>query len=387
MKLALVSHWLSTAGGGISAVLEDLSLDLHGIVPATKVFGLSDQKWESEKTDWSGAPASGFEPMFPKSLGWSPKLKQAIENFDPDIAHTHGIWMAPSAQIASWGSDGRPYIVSPHGMLESRALELSKWKKRAVRILFENSHLKGARCLHALNEQEAVDIRSFGLSQPIAIIPNGVRVPETQKILTAPWEERFGEDKRVLLFLGRLHPKKNLHSLLLAFAKLATHRKLDDWKLVVAGWDQSGYAEKLSEICSNAGIDDHVHFLGPVFGVRKVAAFQNARAFILPSISEGLPMAVLEAWSYGLPALISEQCNLPIGFENGAAFRVSTTVDELHEQLQYFFELPDLELRKMGSNGQNLVKEGFSWDAVAKQYLEMYRWALGERDRPEFVES
>ena len=133
------------------------------------------------------------------------------------------------------------------------------------------------------------------------------------------------EGRKVLLYLGRLHPKKGL-SILLRGWKEASKRERG-WVLVIAGWDQGGHREELEQLARELKITDSVHFAGPLFGEARETAYQNANAFVLPSLSEGQPLVVLEAWSHARPVLMTPECNLPEGFEKRAAIRMNTTVE------------------------------------------------------------
>jgi poly(glycerol-phosphate) alpha-glucosyltransferase len=262
-------------------------------------------------------------------------------------------------------------------MLDPWAMTHSAAKKRLVRLLYEDRMLRTAASIHALNQAELDAARAFGLRNPICVIPNGVTLPEPGPAPPSPWAKTLGTDARVLLFLGRLHPKKNVHGLVDAIAILKAQRALGDWRLAIAGWDQGGYGESLAADVAARGLTREIAFLGALFGAQKEAALRNASAFALPSFSEGLPMAVLEAWAHGLPVAMTSACNLPAGFEAGAALEVATTPDALAATLHDFFAAPPQSLERMGAKGRALVENRFSWDAVAEQFLEVYGWMTG----------
>ena len=116
----------------------------------------------------------------PRAFGYAPELSRALDAARLDLVHTHGLWMYPSVAAAwRWATRWkRPLVVSPHGMLEPWAVRNSAWKKRIAGWLFENRHLRRAACLHALNDAEYEAIRAYGLTNPVAVIPNGVDLPE-----------------------------------------------------------------------------------------------------------------------------------------------------------------------------------------------------------------
>ena len=293
--------------------------------------------------------------------------------------------MYPSLASLRWHrQSGRPYMVSPRGMLNSWALSRALLKKKVAASWFEREHLRSASCLHALNEAEAKAIRAYGLSNPICIVPNGVDLPEGRAVSAPPWADGVG-GRRVLLFLGRLHPKKNLISLIRAWKDVQSIAAARDWLLVIAGWDQDGYRQQLERMAETQGGGASLRFAGPQFDDDKAASFAHADAFVLPSLSEGLPVAVLEAWSYGLPVLMTEACNLPEGFAASAALPIETDRVGVANGLRQLFAMSDAERRDMGARGQALVRERFTWSSVGEQMTAVYQWVLGGGSPPSCV--
>lgn len=319
-----------------------------------------------------------FPVAGPAAFGYLPGLSQALAADRLDLLHTHGLWMYTSVASTRWSQARRPYVVSPHGMLDLWALRNSGWKKLAG-YAYENRHLRGAACLHALNESEALSIRGYALRNPICVIPNGVELPAE----LGPIDRRNPIDRRkkICLFIGRLHPKKGISTLLRAWAKLPSH----DWELVLAGWGQPGHVCEFRDLARTLNLDHSVRFVGPKFGTEKAECFRAASAFVLPSVSEGLPMAVLEAWSYGLPVAITPECNLPEGFAAGAALPMEASEDGAAAALSALFAMNEAELREMGARGRHLVQEHFTWQQVTAQLLAVYQWILNSAPMPECV--
>jgi len=127
--------------------------------------------------------------------------------------------------------------------------------------------------------------------------------------------------------------------------------------------------------------------LGPCFGPEKDALLRRADAFILPSLSEGLPMAVLEAWAYAKPVLMTPECNLPEGFAAGAAIRIDPNAGAIARGLRDLFSAPGSALRAMGWAGRALVEERFTWPKIAQDMKAVYGWVLGQGPRPGCVEG
>ena len=151
----------------------------------------------------------------------------------------------------------------------------------------------------------------------------------------------------------------------------------DEWVLAIVGWDQDGHEKTLKQYVAEKQMENSVFFCGPQFNDDKIACYQNADGFILPSLSEGLPMVLLEAWSYKLPVLMTPECNLPEGFETGAAVEIRSEARVLEQQLRDFFSLSTEEKTVMGQRGYEHVARIFKWDRVAEDLHEVYRWILG----------
>jgi poly(glycerol-phosphate) alpha-glucosyltransferase len=290
---------------------------------------------------------------------------------DLDILSVHGLWKYCSVGSQRWHQrTGRPYMVHLHGMLDSWALRNAMWKKRIAALLYENQHLRGAACLGALSEAEAESIRSYGLRNPICVIPNGVDLPDLRKSNA----KTQSANRKTLLYLGRLHPKKNISNLIRAWNQTFKSQRgsVDSWILAIAGWDQSGYEGELKQIVAGAS----VVFLGPQFGAEKDKCYRACDAFILPSLSEGLPMTVLEAWAYGKSVVMTRECNLLEGFSAEAALRIGTNPEEITVGLKQLTEMSDDDRAAMGARGRTLVATKFSWPRIGEQMRTVYEWML-----------
>jgi len=315
--------------------------------------------------------------------GYSNELVPAMLDADLDILSVHGLWKYCSVGSHRWHRQtGRPYVVHPHGMLEPWAVRNAVWKKRIAAILYENQHLRGAACLRALSEAEAQSIRSYGLSNPICVIPNGVDLPDLHESKA----KTQSANPRTLLYLGRLHPKKNISNLIRAWNEtFESQRGGDRWVLAIAGWDQGGYQAQLRQLTTDLGLLTSVIFLGPQFGADKSKCYHACDAFILPSLSEGLPMAVLEAWAHAKPVLMTPECNLPEGFEANAALRIGKAPEEIAAGLKVLREMSDDDRSQMGNRGRALVATRFSWPRIGEQMRRVYGWMLGGGSPPRSV--
>lgn len=384
-RLLYLTASVSQNAGGVFYAVQRLCQNLPRKRFKVSVMGLQDEYTAQDLKGWRPFLPKVFPVRGPRAFGYSPGLRREMLEAGADLLHTHGLWMYPSVAGLAWArSTGRPYLVSPHGMLDDWALRHSWFKKKVAAWLFENDHLENATCLHALCGAELKGLRALGYKSAICLVPNGVDLPAD--------EEGRGEEgvkgRKTLLYLGRLHPKKGLH-LLLEAARILKRRgtsRMDEWRLALAGWNQGGYTAHLKRQVHEAGLENWVDFVGPQFGEAKVRAYRQADAFILPSYSEGLPIVVLEAWSYRLPVLMTHESNLPEGFDRGAALPLLTEVEAMARSLEDFFNLPERQRRAMGRAGRRLVEDKFSWPVLADRMHSVYLWLLGGGKKPDCVD-
>jgi glycosyltransferase involved in cell wall biosynthesis len=378
MKIGMVAAALSRSGGGIHEVVRRSALELHRRGSSVSVFGLDDEHFAQDRDAWLPVPVSVFRNRGYKPFAYAPDLLPALRSAAPDILHNHGLWMYPSVASYRWSKlMRRPYIISTHGMLDPWAVKHSYWKKRFAGVMYEHRHLMNAACLHALCPAEADAIRRYGLTNPVCVVPCGIDLP-------ALGPTKSTRQEKVLLFLGRIHPKKGLVHLLTAWKLLQRDgaSAAVGWKLWIAGWDQGNHEADLHRWCTEQDLHCSVRFVGPKFGTEKDSVLRSADAFVLPSFSEGLPVSVLEAWAYGLPVAMTTHCNLPQGFAVGAAVCIDTTAPSIARGLLDVMAMTDEERSVMGIRGRRLVEEQFSWASYAKQMYSVYSWMSRSEARP-----
>jgi poly(glycerol-phosphate) alpha-glucosyltransferase len=401
MKIGIITDCLSRRSGGVLDAVRGQSVALAADGVGLRVFGIRDADTATDLRRWEPLQPVVCGPRGPAFFNFAPALPSGLRAYDPDLIEVHGLWKYTSVAALQWQrSSKRPRLVHPHGMLDPWALKNSGWKKKIAYAAYEKSHLQNASCIRALGAPEALAIRETGLEIPIAVVPNGIDLPPNTDSASAPWEGRTAGGRKVLLYLGRIHPKKNLAELLRAWAEVAhsVHAN-EEWVLVVCGWDQGGHEAELQKLASELNLDwadlrtgttdlnVSVLFAGPQFDQAKLAAYYHCEAFILPSVSEGLPMVILEAWAHRKTILMTPECNLPEGITAGAALEIKSDAMSIADGLGKLFALSNKERSRIGNNGRQLVEERFTWAQVAAQMQSVYAWILGCGGKPGCVQD
>ncbi len=375
--LHVVSH-TDPRYGGLSAAVPALAASLSLQAPldvSLAAFchaGETYQPREMEGEEISFWPTSRASWAFDRELKAS--FAEAVRQADG--LHIHGIWEESTAVACRLARKlGKPYVLSAHGMLEPWALAAKRLKKRIYAALIERENVAGAACLHALTTAEAEQYRQFGATCPIAVIPNAVDLPEDAH--ADLFLHRFPElrGKRLVLFLSRLHPKKGLDLLIEAWARVAGQHP--GASLVIAGPDAEGMQAKLVSLAMARGVDAQVCFTGMLAGAMKWSALDAAECYVLPSYSEGLSMALLEAMGVGVPVIATHACNMPEITAAHVGWEIDANADALTAALQTLLDRPADENWAMGRNGAQLIASRYTPEQVTRQMAELYDFLLG----------
>lgn len=318
----------------------------------------------------------------------SPALFRLIEQDAAafHLIHSHSLWTGINRQAARLSRARRlPHLISIHGTLAARALQHRGWKKLPIGLWFQHRALRAAACLHATARKELEEIRAFGLRNPVAVVPMPVEVlplPAEQARAALLGSLGLHEDRKSVLFLGRLHPVKGLERLVRAWARTA--RSHPDWRLVLAGPDEDGFRARLERLIAVAGLGSSVRLVGPVNAVQKAVLFADARFLVMPSDSESFGMAIAEALAHGLPVLTTTGTPWSELTGANAGWWIDPTEEALATTLSMALKSSDETLRAMGARGAILARS-CALETVSARFEELYRWMLGEGPRPEFV--
>ena len=316
-----------------------------------------------------------------------PWLRANASKFDAVIVN--GLWQYHS--FGAWralGKAGIPYFVFTHGMLDpwfKRTYPLKHLKKWIYWPWAEYRVLRDARAVLFTSEQERLLARqSFWLYRAKeCVVAYGTATPPDQ---ASELRERFLvsnpqlRDRRVLLFLGRIHAKKGCDLLIRAFARIVPNEPT--LQLIVAGPDQTRWAEDLKLLVHSLGISDRVVWPGMLEGAAKWGAFYTAEVFVLPSHQENFGIAVAEALGCGVPVLISDKVNIWREVcSNNAGLVGADTEDGTFKLLRDWLSLVPTQRTEMGRNARALFGRRFTVDAMAANLLDI----VAGRTQPDCV--
>ena len=367
VRVALVTATLSPRAGGLATSVPALARHLSLLNEVEiAIIGTEDKTDPDAAASW-GQQVHSHRVIAMRSFHWAPGMTRTLAGFAPDITDLQGLWTYPSfAHLRYHRRFPKPYVVTPRGMLDPWALRRSPLKKRVVSALFESESLRRATCLRATSEMEAAHFRDYGLSQPIAVVPNGVEIPPV-----APARNPLPKEHRRVLFLSRLHPKKGLPILLQAWAALAP--SLKDWELVIAGQDEVGHEREMRDLAQRLSLP-RIQWAGAVHGQEKLDLYRSADIFVLPTHAENFGLVVAEALAAAVPVISSKGAPWE-GLEiEKCGWWIDQGVEPLVATLGKAVMLTDEERTQMGLRGQAWMARDFGWDKVARNMLDVYMW-------------
>lgn len=318
-----------------------------------------------------------FPVIGPARYGFSPGLLRAVLRSKADVVHVHGVWMFHCLAVHLWAWLRRkPYVVTPHGMLEAWIRKRSPILKALISAVYQNRFLRDTALFHLLTEKERIDVAAFAPEGRMRIVSNCVEPFEAPGNRPAWWDDAFsGRD--VYLFFGRIHEKKGCMELCAAWDRLCSEDPVfrDRSVLAFCGWVDGlqGFESRVAELQARHG---NAVFAGPQYGKDKQHSIAAASFFLLPSKSEGLPMSVLEAWAAGKPVLMTPACNLSVGFDTGAAIEIGTEEAAIKAGLLAASRLESARRADMARAARALVDERYSVPTVGAGMMALYRDAL-----------
>jgi glycosyltransferase involved in cell wall biosynthesis len=384
MRLLHVIASIRAAGGGPIEVVRSLSAVHQRDGHSAEVFSLDDPA-DAEVRSFplpvhALGPARNHYGYSPRCVPW---LRQNRSRYDAVLIH--GLWQYHS--FAAWRAlrtTGTPYYVFPHGMLDpwfKRRYPLKHAKKWLYWPWADYRVLRDARAVLFTCEQEKLLApQSFALYRARAVVTGLGTTPPPPGVDASLFLDRYPElrGKRLLLFMGRIHPKKGCDLLLDAYA--ATMAKDPAWRLVFAGPDSLNLQQTLAARAAALGIADRIVWTGMLRDAMKWNALFAAEVFALPSHQENFGIAVAESLACGVPVLISREVNIWREIEADHAGLVAPdTVEGTISLLKDWQQLPAAERATMRENARRCFAQHFDIEHSAARLLETIGTGAGAR--------
>ena len=385
MKVLQTIPGLSAKAGGPSTCTLDLMVGLNDIGAGVDLLTVSSEDILGKGSSWLKEVVNDCSTPFVISKN----IQRFLRASGYDLYHANALWMGSTHDTCRIAREkGKPYIVSPHGMLYPTALAVHSWKKKILLGLWYNKDIHNATCLHATCQQEADYIRQFGYKGPIAVIPNAVVFPEGVELKHESLELRDSRGRRQIGFLGRLHPIKKVENVLYALSYIAEDTRNGISFQIMGKYDDQ-YEQWLKDEVKRLHLEECVDFVGFVSGKEKYDRLSKLSALMVPSAQENFGMIVPEALICGTPVYASlgtpwgelNECNAGWWQDNSPKTIAKVILDILSKS--------DAELRAMGANGRKLMEEKYEQHKVATMMKQLYEWIVVDNmdrgKKPEFV--
>ncbi len=286
----------------------------------------------------------------------------------PDMVVFHSVYKPVFIRLAKEFQKKRiPYVIVPHGSLTKVAQKKSRLKKWIGNLLLFHSFVKKATALQFLSEKEQKESSFNGCK---IIGTNGITMPSFCK-------ESFRHDAIKFVYIGRLDIYyKGLDLLLEAMQCNREFMQKHSAKLYIYGPNTSEGCIGIKSMIVERNLQDIVILNPGVFGEEKEKVTLDADIFIQTSRSEGMPLGILEALSYGVPCLITEGTGLGDMVRcYHAGWVAETNVESISKMMITAIESRE-DWERKSANARTLVKENFDWETITEKVIQSYKELL-----------
>jgi len=313
---------------------------------------------------------------------YSPAMKTILTGLieAADMIHIHTVWEYPTLIASRLAIKyHKPCILRPCGMLDGWSMDQSSFKKKIYLQLFSRFLFHPKLLLHFTAEGEKEKsyfpnyLKSF-------VMPNGLPLKAFgDRSTAAEFYKNFPslKGKRIVLFLGRVDPKKQPDVAICAFSTIAPSDQ--DLHLVIAGpCNNESYRDSLSKLADKLGVLRRITFTGMLQGAVLYAAYRAAEVYVLPSLQENFGNTVAEAMAGSCPVVISDQVDIKNYIDDkNVGVICGTGHVSVSKALNDILSNPH-KGRQMGENGRVLVENNFTWPQVSEKLERVYREIIGK---------
>jgi glycosyltransferase involved in cell wall biosynthesis len=292
-----------------------------------------------------------------------------------ELVHCYGLYnlVCPAAALFAHRV-GRPFVLEPLGMYVPRLRRLGA--KRLYHLAFTRWMSRQAARIVATSPGEAEELSELVEPGKLVLRRNGIDLEPFEDLPSADAfrsAQGISAGERVILYVGRISPIKNLEQLVRAFHDLSPERT----RLVLVGPAmEPDYAQALTDLIDGLGLDRRVLLPGPLYGEEKLSALAAADLFVLPSLSESFGNAAAEAAAAGVPVLLTDTCGIAPQIDGRAGLAVPVGVPTLVAGMQALME--DGEVRASVTRRRGEVLQELSWDEPLTKTEQIYEALLGK---------
>ena len=371
MRIAvLIDTWVPFIGGGqinaweISRRIAQKGIPIEII---TRNNGREDLKYPKNLKVIKLGPRTKAENVISK-LTFLIRSFFYIYRRDYDLVHAHAFLPGITARLLMVFK-GIPAILTVHGTSINTKLNniFSRWLEKCILTqIFYSAQITVSR---DFLEIQNINKQRFSSNKKVFYVPNGINIKDFDKVRSTKL------DIPTLIFVGRLHPQKNLSTLIDAINDVKT--KIPEINLLIVG--KGPEEQELKAKVKTLRLQKHIKFLGEVIGKDLIKLYKSSYIFILPSIYEGQPLTLLEAWAAKLPVTVSNTGDCVYLVKDGINGYIIDNQSDPEDIARIIKKaLSNKNLEKLGHNGYNFVKKNFSWDKSAELTMEVYKSVIAK---------
>lgn len=283
-----------------------------------------------------------------------------------DLLLLHGFYLLPIIFVAALMSRNQTLVIMPHGSLDSFQEKHSLLIKRVFKTVFKFLIREKRLIFFCATEVERKQILERYPTTQVEVVGLGVELPYSLGNLE--YGVKAVEPTHTLIYLGRIHKKKNIEALISSMKLLANSSY--DLTLDIYGSGDSGYLEALENLAESEGVTGRIRFRGFVDGLEKYNALNRADLFVLPSHNENFAIAVAESILASTPVIVSKEVAMSDFVHehgSGIVLRDSTPQSIANAIKEAYGDLHNLQKACLES------REQLMWDKVFQNWLKAIR--------------
>jgi glycosyltransferase involved in cell wall biosynthesis len=294
-----------------------------------------------------------------------------------DLVHFHLIWFYDKNIIAAALKRADiPFIITTHGTYSTDHAYTGK--RLLAKWMFEVDYLNMATEVHIVTREEGTGLQKYGYTGPSFVAYNGIDLGEIPNQRRGDYfTEKPYCDKAILIWVGVLRDDKNLRSLIQAAAMLPIELR-KQFVCVLVGPDYRGNAKQYSGLAKELGCADNFDHIGPLYGQEKYDAIESADVYVMPSLSEGFSMSLLDAMACAKPSLLTSGCSMNYFYNFDFFVRCEPYAQDIARGIEKIFQRQN-DWHIMGSKARKLVENELQWYNITKGIINDYKRIVKEQ--------